>query len=77
MLWSQDQGEQWGEGIWDSDELVMSAHEYARVPASQYKCNAYVAETEYRSLGLVFKSTPKLPRAHSDARPPQSSQWFP
>ena len=33
----------------------MSAHEYARVPASQYKCNAYVAETQYRSLGLVFK----------------------
>ena len=60
MLWSQDAGEQWGEGIWDSDDHVMSAHEYARVPASQYKCNAYVAKTLYRSLGLVSRSTPKL-----------------
>jgi hypothetical protein len=79
MLWSQDGGEQWGEGVWDSDELVMSAHEYARVPASQYKCNAYVAETLYRSLGLVFKVHAQAPPppGRSDARPRQPTRWFP
>ena len=35
ILWGADSGGQWGEGVWDSDELVMSASEYARVPASQ------------------------------------------
>ena len=55
MLWSTDPGNQWGEGIWDSRDLVMSASAYATVPASQYKCNAYVAEIIYQSLDLVFK----------------------
>ncbi len=58
ILWSRDPGNQWGEGIWDSRELVMTARDYATVPASQYKCNAYVAEVVYQSLGLVFKHIP-------------------
>lgn len=55
ILWSRDPGNQWGEGVWDSQDLVMTAHDYATVPASQYKCNAYVAEVVYQSLGLVFR----------------------
>jgi hypothetical protein len=53
MLWSNDPGNQWGEGIWDSRDLVMSAADYVTVPAGQYKCNAYVAEVAYRSFSLV------------------------
>jgi len=55
MLWSKDPGNQWGEGSWDSNDLVMSAKEYATVPASQYKCNAYVSEVAYRSFEVVHK----------------------
>lgn len=55
LLWSADRGTQWGEGIWDSSDLQMSAPDYATVPASQYKCNAYVAEVIFQSLGLIFK----------------------
>ena len=54
MLWSKDPGNKWGEGWWDSDDLVMSSHSYVTVPSGQYKCNAYVAETIYQSLRLVF-----------------------
>ncbi|WNG28231.1 LysM peptidoglycan-binding domain-containing protein [Cystobacter fuscus] len=54
LLWSQDPGNTWGEGIWDSDDLILSAPGYATVPASQYKCNAYVAEVIYQSLGKIF-----------------------
>ena len=55
MLWSKDPGNQWGEGSWDSNDLVMSAKDYATVPASQYKCNAYVAEVAYRSYNVVHR----------------------
>jgi outer membrane protein OmpA-like peptidoglycan-associated protein len=55
MLWSKDPGNQWGEGSWDSNDLVMSAKEYATVPASQYKCNAYVAEVAYSSFNIVHR----------------------
>jgi len=54
LLWSQDPGNMWGEGSWDSDDLILSAPGYATVPASQYKCNAYVAEVIYQSLGKIF-----------------------
>jgi hypothetical protein len=53
LLWSKDPGNQWGEGSWDSTDLVMSAPDYALVPASQYKCNAFVAEVLYNSLGVI------------------------
>jgi outer membrane protein OmpA-like peptidoglycan-associated protein len=56
LLWSRDSGNQWGEGIWDSQDLVMSAADYATVPAGQYKCNAYVAEVAYRSVGIVQRA---------------------
>jgi hypothetical protein len=56
LLWSKDPGIQWGEGSWDSSDLVMSAPDYATVPASQNKCNAYVAEVAYRSFGVVHKA---------------------
>jgi outer membrane protein OmpA-like peptidoglycan-associated protein len=52
-LWSRDSGKQWGQGWLDSDDLIMSAPQYATVPAHQYKCNAYVAEVLYQSLGVV------------------------
>jgi outer membrane protein OmpA-like peptidoglycan-associated protein len=57
-LWSTDPGNQWGEGSWDSRDLVMSSAECATIPAGQNKCNAYVAEVVDRSLGLVFKVYP-------------------
>ena len=57
-LWSTDPGNKWGEGIFDSKDLVLSAADYATVPAGQNKCNAYVAEVLNRSLGLVFRAIP-------------------
>jgi outer membrane protein OmpA-like peptidoglycan-associated protein len=74
VIWSTDPGNQWGEGRWDSNDLIMSAHEYATVPASQYKCNAYVAEVVYQSLALVFKH---IPAAESPGHyyPFQAHEW--
>jgi hypothetical protein len=56
LLWSKDSGTQWGEGIWDSSDVVLSASDYATVPAGQNKCNAYVAEVAYQSYGVVHKA---------------------
>lgn len=58
-VWSKDPGDQWGEGWWDSQDLVMSAPDYATVPASQSKCNAYVAEVIYQALGIVHRAIPE------------------
>jgi hypothetical protein len=55
MLWDQDPGTKWGEGIWDSSEVVLTATDYATVSARQDTCNAYVAEVVFRSVGLIFK----------------------
>lgn len=57
-LWFLDPGDKWGEGWWDSSDLTMSSPDYEIVPARQYKCNAYVAEVIYLSLGIVFKIHP-------------------
>lgn len=74
ILWSKDSGDQWGEGSWDSKDLVMSAADYAVVPASQYKCNAYVAEVLFGSLGLVHKA---IASAEQPGKffPYQARQW--
>ncbi len=56
ILWSKDPGNQWGEGTWDSKDLIMSAPDYATVPASQYKCNAYVAEVIYQAVNVVHRA---------------------
>jgi outer membrane protein OmpA-like peptidoglycan-associated protein len=55
LLWGSDKGDQWGEGIWDSKDLTLSAAEYATVPASQNKCNTFVAEVLYQAVGTVHK----------------------
>jgi hypothetical protein len=68
LLWSTDPGNKWGEGTWDSSDVIMTASDYATVPASQYKCNAYVAEVIHRSLGLVF-------RVHASQQ--QTGKYFP
>jgi hypothetical protein len=57
MLWSKDPGNKWGEGIWESEDLVLSASEYATIPAFSYKCNAFVAEVLYLAFGLIHKVT--------------------
>ena len=54
-LWTEDPGNQWGEGSWDSSDLIMSASCYAIVPASQNKCNVYVAEVIFLATGITFK----------------------
>jgi hypothetical protein len=53
-LWIEDPGNKWGEGWWDSNDLDMSAPCYVTVPASQYKCNAYVAEVIFLATGITF-----------------------
>jgi outer membrane protein OmpA-like peptidoglycan-associated protein len=68
MLWSRDSGTQWGEGIWDSRDLTLTAADYATVPASQNKCNAYVAEVLYGAVGTVH-------RVHQSNE--QARRWFP
>jgi outer membrane protein OmpA-like peptidoglycan-associated protein len=55
ILWSSDPGNVWGEGIWDSTDVILSAAEYATVPAGQNKCNAYVAEVITRAVGVIHK----------------------
>jgi hypothetical protein len=54
-LWTEDPGNQWGEGSLDSNDLVMSASCYVIVPASQNKCNVYVAEVIFLTTGITFK----------------------
>ena len=54
-LWVEDPGNQWGEGSWDSNDLDMSASCYVTVPASQNKCNVYVAEVIFLATGITFK----------------------
>jgi hypothetical protein len=72
MLWSTDPGNQWGEGIFESSDLVLTAAEYATVPASQNKCNAYVAEVIYRTTGLVFAVHAA---GHGRAFPYRAAEW--
>jgi outer membrane protein OmpA-like peptidoglycan-associated protein len=55
ILWSTDPGTIWGEGVWDSTDVTLSAAEYATVPAGQNKCNTYVAEVVYRAVRVVHK----------------------
>jgi hypothetical protein len=55
VLWSTDPGNVWGEGIWDSTDVTLSAAEYATVPAGQNKCNTYIAEVVFRAVGTVHK----------------------
>ncbi|WP_094674592.1 DUF4157 domain-containing protein [Hydrocoleum sp. CS-953] len=68
LLWSQDPGNKWGEGVWDSNDLQLSAPDYATISASQYKCNAYVAEVLYKTLGIIHK-------AHKSAE--QKGKYYP
>lgn len=74
MLWSQDPGNKWGEGSWDSNDLVMTAADYVTVPASQYKCNAFVAEAIYQSLRLVFL-VHEAAQARGQYFPYQAREW--
>ena len=55
ILWSTDPGNVWGEGIWDSTDVTLSAAEYATVAAGQDKCNTYVAEVVFQAVGTVHK----------------------
>jgi hypothetical protein len=77
MLWSTDPGNKWGEGSWDSNDLVMSAPDYAIVPASQYKCNAYVAEVIYQSLGKVYRIHPQVDYVFKTGKyfPYRAGEW--
>jgi peptidoglycan hydrolase-like protein with peptidoglycan-binding domain len=54
-LWIEDPGNQWGEGSLDSNDLYMSASCYVTVPASQNKCNVYLAEVIFLATGITFK----------------------
>jgi hypothetical protein len=74
MLWSKDPGNKWGEGIWDSNDLIMSAPDYATVPASQYKCNAYVAEVIYQAFGIVHRAH-KSQEEKGKYFPYRASEW--
>jgi hypothetical protein len=58
VLWSRDTGTKWGEGIFDSTDVTLTAAEYATVPAGQNKCNAYVAEVLHGAVGTVHKAIP-------------------
>ena len=53
-LWIEDPGDQWGEGILDSNDLDLSAPCYVTVPAGQNKCNGYVAEVIFLATGITF-----------------------
>jgi hypothetical protein len=55
MLWSTDPGNQWGEGSWDSNDLDLTAADYATVPASQNKCSAYVAEVVSQTFNVLHR----------------------
>ncbi len=73
-LWGKDPGNQWGEGSWDSEDLDMSAPEYATVDEGQYKCNAFVAEAIYQGTGQVHKAIPSKEEP-GKYFPYQAEQW--
>jgi outer membrane protein OmpA-like peptidoglycan-associated protein len=68
VLWSRDTGTTWGEGIWYSRDVTLTAADYATIPASQNKCNSYVAEVLHGAVGTVHK-------AHESAQQP--GRFFP
>jgi hypothetical protein len=74
VLWSRDKGTTWGEGIFDSTDVTLTAAEYATVPAGQNKCNAYVAEVLHGAVGTVHKA---IPSADEPGRffPYRAKQW--
>lgn len=73
-LWFTDPGDQWGEGVIDSKDYQSSCPGYAKVPASQYKCNICVAEAIWQALGLFM---PSISSAEEKGKwyPPQARQW--
>jgi hypothetical protein len=73
-LWTSDPGDQWGEGIWDSKDFTSTNPAYAVTPASQYKCNIFVAESLYRGCQV---SLPKHEKADEKRKffPPRAREW--
>jgi RHS repeat-associated protein len=71
-LWDSDPGNQWGEGIWDSKDYQSTNWEYPTIPASQYKCNVFVAQSYYDALGV---SIPYIKNRGGTFFPPQARQW--
>ncbi|MEM9541075.1 MAG: DUF4114 domain-containing protein [Cyanobacteria bacterium P01_E01_bin.42] len=66
-LWEQDPGDLWGTSGWGIGwgiggfglgDREMSAPQYANVPTTQYKCNAYVSEVMYKSHGVTHYVLP-------------------
>jgi outer membrane protein OmpA-like peptidoglycan-associated protein len=72
LMWDVDKGNQWGEGRYDSSDLTLSARDYSVVSAAQNKCNAFLAEVVFRSVGVVHHGHLKDGKAATD---PQA--WFP
>lgn len=76
QLWDVDPGDKWGEGSFffgfGNTDLVMSSPQYTIIPASQAKCNAFVAEAIFLATGKVLPG----PRG-TDGRhfPPTASDW--
>jgi outer membrane protein OmpA-like peptidoglycan-associated protein len=68
ILWMRDDGRTWGEGNDESSNVILSFAGYATVPASQNKCNTYVAEVLYKAVGTVHK-------VHESDR--QEGRYFP
>jgi hypothetical protein len=72
LLWDVDKGDQWGEGSFDSKDFTPSAGDYAMVPASQNKCNAFLAEVIFKAFGVVHHGHLKDKMKTSDP-----GAWFP
>jgi hypothetical protein len=73
-LWSEDPGNKWGKGWWDSQDLKMSSPNYATVSETQYKCNAYVGEVLYDSLDYECKVYPSEEEKNKYF-PPRAQDW--
>lgn len=78
LLWDVDRGKQWGEGSWDSSNFTPSAGDYAVVPASQNKCNAFLAEVIFKAVGVVHHGHLKEGMTRTDPHawfPYQAKEW--
>ena len=75
--WHQDDGNTWGEGVWDSDNYNPEAPSYVNIPASQYKCNIYVGEVYYKAKGLEMPIYPKKVKSGRTRAAPMTTKYFP
>jgi hypothetical protein len=55
-LWAKDPGDKWGYGTNCADDLTLTYPNYAVIPKDKPKCNIFIAEVLFNSVGLVHEA---------------------